>query len=244
MKVIGVIPARYGSTRFKGKVLAEIAGKPMVQHVWERVKQCSLIDELIIACDDERVYKAAVGFGAKAMMTSRSHETGTDRIVEIVKDLNVHFVVNIQGDEPLISPKVIDTLVHCLKMDDQAQMATVIKQIEDRMDFKNPNVVKVVVDCKNFALYFSRSAIPFDRDAIGVKGYKHIGLYAYRKECLLGLAQMPQTTLELTEKLEQLRALENGIKIKTVLTDSDTVGVDTPEDLIKVEQMLKNRIGL
>lgn len=241
MKVIGVIPARYASTRLKGKVLAPINGKPMIQHVYERARQSRLLDDVIIACDDLRVKKAAEDFGARAVMTDPDHACGTDRIVEAVKDLDVQIVVNVQGDEPLIDPSVIDLLVKALKDDKQALMATVIKRVSDPNDLDNPNVVKVVVDREQRAIYFSRSKIPFNRGA-GEHGYfKHLGIYAYTKEFLLKFSALPKSALEVAESLEQLRVIENGFKIKTVLTEIETVGVDTQEDLIKVENLIKQR---
>lgn len=234
MSVLGVIPARYASTRFEGKVLADINGKPMVQHVYERAQNCSLIDEVIIACDDQNVLEVARGFGANAVMTSVDHQSGSDRIAEAVKDLNVEIVVNIQGDEPLIDPDLIDALVACLQRDLTADIATPIKLIESDEELKNYNVVKVVTDQHGKALYFSREVIPFDRDGSKAERYKHIGLYAYRKQSLLEYTKLPPSILEQTEKLEQLRALEAGMKIITVRTTSESLGVDTLEDLKKV----------
>lgn len=237
IKVIGVIPARWGSTRFEGKVLAQIHGKPMLQHVFERAKKSRSLDDVIVACDDERVLKAANVFGAKAVMTSPKHPSGTDRIAEAVRSLKVDIVVNIQGDEPLIQPKVIDDLVKALQKDKACVIATTIKKLTDEADLNNPNVVKVVIDNKNVALYFSRSCIPFNRDGQpleNVQYYKHLGLYAYRKSFLMKFNDLPKSSLETAEKLEQLRVLEAGYKIKTVQTTADTIGVDTPEDLARV----------
>ncbi|MBP9854243.1 MAG: 3-deoxy-manno-octulosonate cytidylyltransferase [Candidatus Omnitrophica bacterium] len=241
MKVIGVIPARFSSTRLKGKVLAMIDGKPMIQHVYERVRQSQLLNDVLIACDDERVKKAAQEFGAKVVMTDPNHVCGTDRIVEAVKDLNVDIVVNIQGDEPMIDPVIIDDLINALKENPDAPMATVIKKVTDSKDLDNPNIVKVVVDHEQTAIYFSRSKIPFNRAAGEYVYFKHLGIYAYTKEFLLKYAALPKSKLEMAESLEQLRAVENGFKIKTVLTDIETIGVDTPEDLIKVEKLIQER---
>lgn len=237
MKIIGVIPARWGSTRFEGKVLAEIHGKPMLQHVFERAKKSRALNDVIIACDDERILKAANAFGAKAVMTSPKHPSGTDRIAEAVRSLKIDIVVNIQGDEPLIQPKVIDDLVKALQKDKACVMATTIKAVADEADLRNPNVVKVVVDKSNVALYFSRSCIPFNRDGQpwqNIKFYKHLGLYAYWKSFLMKFKGLPKSPLEAAEKLEQLRVLDAGYKIKTIETTVDTIGVDTPEDLVKV----------
>jgi len=238
MKIIGVIPARWGSTRFEGKVLAPIAGKPMIQHVWERATQTRLLDDCVIACDDQRILKVAQQFGARAFLTSVNHPSGTDRIAEAVLLLEADIVVNIQGDEPLIDPVVINDLVNALVEDESCVMATTIKVIEDQEELDNPNVVKVVVDGQRNALYFSRARVPFNRDNQSVVYFKHLGIYAYRKDFLLKFKDLPKSLLEGYEKLEQLRALEAGYKIKTVLTDIETVGVDTPEDLQRVERML------
>ena len=237
MNVIGVIPARYSSTRFEGKVLANIAGKPMLQHVWERAKQAIVLDDLIIACDEERVAKVAEEFGAKVIMTAKAHPCGTDRIAEIINFLDVKIVINIQGDEPLIHPVMIDTVAQCLLDDATIPMATLMKKIENPEEINDPHVVKVVVDKNNFALYFSRAAIPHLAPNSEVKSplyYKHIGLYGYTKDFLFTYKNLPVSTLETIELLEQLRVLEEGLKIKVIETKYETIGVDTPEDLEKV----------
>ncbi len=239
MKVIGVIPARWGSTRFEGKILAELAGKPMIQHVWERASQSRMLEECVIACDDERILIAAQHFGARAFLTSPDHPSGTDRVAEVVEALECDIVVNIQGDEPLIDPTVINDLANVLVQDESSSMATVIKVIEEADDLNNPNVVKVVVDAHKNALYFSRAKIPYDQDDQNVMCYKHLGLYAYRRDFLLKLKKLPLSFLEKAEKLEQLRVLEAGFKIKTVLTNVETIGVDTPEDLKRVKLLLR-----
>lgn len=242
MKAIGVIPARWGSTRFEGKVLAKLKGKYLIQHVWERARKSKTIDSVIIAADDEKIVRAAEEFGAKAVMTSKKHVSGTDRIAEAVGPMPVKVVVNIQGDEPLVDPKLIDHLVQTILDDRSCMMATAVKMIEDKEDLENPNVVKVVIDQNRNALYFSRSVIPFNRDKKkfdDINYYKHLGIYAYRKEFLLKFKDLPKSHLESIEKLEQLRVLEAGFKIKTIETNVDTIGVDTPEDLAKVERMIK-----
>lgn len=242
MQAIGVIPARWGSTRFAGKVLANLNGKPMIEHVWQRSRQSRLLKEVIIACDDERIVKAAGNFGAKAVLTSKDHASGTDRIAQAVANVSADIVVNIQGDEPLIHHSVIDSLVTALSKDPACVMATAIKLIRTKEELENPNVVKAVIDAAGNALYFSRSVIPYDRDKAGIqkiRHYKHLGIYAYRKSFLMKFTDMPKSRLEQAEQLEQLRALEAGVKIKTVLTDIETVGVDTPEDLARVEQLLR-----
>lgn len=237
MRAIGVIPARFKSTRFPGKVLALINGKPMIEHVWRQASQCRELSELLIACDHDEVYKAAQAFGAKAVMTSPDHPSGSDRIAEAVGSLTYELVVNIQGDEPFIDPKVIDGLVASLKSDTAASVATVVKEIKAEEEINNPNVVKVVVDRNRYALYFSRSVIPYNRNPdrpSGLRYFKHLGLYAYRKDFLMSYKDWPKSMLEATEQLEQLRILEAGYKIKTIETDIESLAVDTPEDLDKV----------
>ena len=242
MQAIGVIPARWGSIRFEGKVLANINGKPMIEHVWQRARQSRLLKEVIIACDDERIAKAAGKFGAKAVLTSKDHASGTDRVAQAVAKVRADIIVNIQGDEPLIHHSVIDSLVTALDKDPECLMATAIKLIRTKDELENPNVVKAVIDAAGNALYFSRVVIPYDRDKSGIRKiryYKHLGIYAYRRNFLLKFKNMSKTRLEQAEQLEQLRALEAGVKIKTVLTEIETVGVDTPEDLARVEQLLR-----
>ena len=248
MDAIGIIPARYGSTRFEGKVLADLGGKPVIQHVYERAKQAKLLDDLIVACDDERVKNAVVKFGAKAVMTSPDQPTGTDRLTEVANPIDVKVVVNIQGDEPFVQPTMIDQIVLALlNNNSKTGMATVIKKIEDEKELYDPNVVKVVVDKDGNALYFSRNFIPFvrDRESLGSKSiletavfYKHIGLYGYTKDFLFTFKNLPKSRLEEAEKLEQLRALEHGYKIKTIVTKFDTVGIDTPADLERAKELL------
>jgi len=241
--IIGVIPARYSSTRFEGKVLADILGKPMIQHVWERARQAKFLDEVIIACDDERVVDVAREFGAKVVLTSKGHTCGTDRIIEIINPMEVKAVVNIQADEPLINPLMIDMIAQVLLEGDKVQMATIMKKIEDLNEINDPNVVKVVADKNRFALYFSRSAIPClapNSDEKEPLYYKHIGLYGYTKDFLFIYKNLPVSRLEKIEKLEQLRVLEEGYKIKVLETKTETIGVDTPEDLEKVKQYLQN----
>lgn len=239
---IGVIPARFASTRFPAKVLASIGGKPMVEHVWNRAMQSKQLDDVIIACDHAEVFKMASRLGAKVTMTNPNHVSGSDRVAQAVRDLEFDIVVNIQADEPFVDPNTIDSLTMLLKNDAQCQMGTVIKEITQEADFENSNVVKCVVDRQGYALYFSRSPIPYNRHdgRDGVKtspyGYKHLGLYAYRKDFLFHYTQMPKFILEVTEQLEQLRVLENGYRIKTVVTTADSIAVDTPQDLKKAEE--------
>lgn len=246
MDVIGVIPARYSSSRFKGKVLADILGKPMLQHVWERAKQSRVLDDLIIACDHEAILKAALKFGAKAVMTSKEHTCGTDRISQVVNPLDVKVIINIQGDEPLVHPMMIDNVARALLENSSINMATLMKKIEDAAQVVDPNVVKVVVDKNNFALYFSRAPIPYlapNAQIDQVTYYKHIGLYGYTKDFLFSYKNFPPSDLELTEKLEQLRVLAEGFKIKVIETKFDTIGVDTPEDLERVKKELQKGIS-
>lgn len=242
MKSIGVIPARFASTRFPGKVLALIQGKPMIEHVWRSAKQCRELNDLLIACDDQKVLKVAQEFGAKAVMTSSDHASGSDRIAEAVGSLQFDIVVNIQGDEPFIEPQVIDDLVVALRNDVHASVATVIKEIRADAEINNPNVVKVVIDKNKYALYFSRSVIPYNRNAqrpVDLKYFKHLGLYAYRKDFLMSYRDWPTSILESTEQLEQLRILEAGYKIKTIETNIESLAVDTPEDLARLEKLVR-----
>ena len=239
MKIICVIPARFASTRLPGKPLADIAGKPMIVRVYERVLQATKPSEVIVAVDDERVYNAVLNDGGKAVMTAKNHPTGTDRLAEVAlkcKDADV--IINVQGDEPLIDPQVIDNLAEAFIADENLQMATVKTTMQE--DEKNePGNVKVITDKNDYALYFSRSLIPYPRENTGVIVYKHIGIYGYRRDFLLQYAKMEPTPLEQTESLEQLRALENGYKIKVITTDKHFVGVDTKEDLIKVNEIYR-----
>ncbi len=248
--IIAVIPSRYGSTRFPGKSLALIKGKPMVQWVYERTKRSALLDRVIVATDDSRILNAVAAFGGEAVMTSPDHATGTDRIAEVAGTVPCDIVVNVQGDEPLIDPAMIDAAVGPLAADPVIPMGTLAKRITDPAEAHDPNVVKVVFDGKGFALYFSRAPIPWDRDRwmgstvltdlpLGGARYKHIGLYVYRRDFLLAFAAMPQTPLEVTEKLEQLRALEQGHRIKVVLTEHESFGVDIPGDLGKILNRLE-----
>jgi 3-deoxy-manno-octulosonate cytidylyltransferase (CMP-KDO synthetase) len=241
LKAIGILPARWASTRLPGKVLIEIGGKPMLEHVWRRVKQAKELSDVIIACDEPHVLERAKAFGANAVLTRKDHPSGSDRVAEAAKASDADIVVNIQADEPLIQPALIDDLVKALKSDPSCVLATPIKRIVTIEEFKNPNVVKVVVDKNACALYFSRSPIPYKRDgAMNVSNYfKHLGIYAYRRDFLFEYCRWPKSFLEQEENLEQLRVLEAGYKIKTVETTMETIGVDTPEDVLKVEAYMK-----
>jgi 3-deoxy-manno-octulosonate cytidylyltransferase (CMP-KDO synthetase) len=239
--VVGIIPARYGSTRFPGKPLADLLGKPVVQHVYERAREAQTLERLVVATDDDRIFQAVTGFGGEAVMTRSDHPNGTDRLAEAAADMEAEIVVNIQGDEPLIEGAVIDAAVQPLLADASIPMGTLVARITHPADLHNPNVVKVVMDRQGFALYFSRSLIPYARGGNGAQTvyYYHPGLYVYRKEFLLTYASLPPTPLEQVEKLEQLRALEHGYRIKVVETQHNCVGVDTPADLEHVKRLLQ-----
>jgi 3-deoxy-manno-octulosonate cytidylyltransferase (CMP-KDO synthetase) len=242
MKAIGVIPARYASTRLKAKVLVDLLGKPLIQHVWERAHQAKHLDGLFIATDDERIRSVCEGFGAKVLMTSPECPSGSDRIIEAVKDINAAYILNIQGDEPLIDASIIDNLIMTLWKEKQAPVATVIKRIDKEEDLVNPSVVKVVIDKKGYALYFSRSVIPFNRETAAFNTcvyYKHLGIYGYHKSFLMSFQKLPKSMLEETEKLEQLRVLEAGYKIRVIETNKETISVDTAQDLEKVKSYLR-----
>ena len=244
MKVVGIIPARYASTRFPAKALALISGKPLVQHVVERCRGARSLAEVIVATDDERIAQAVKGF-CRVEMTGAHHASGSDRIAEVAERFACDAVVNIQGDEPLIEPAVIDAVAGALQ---QAEMSTAATPIRSPADYDNPNVVKVVVNRSGQALYFSRRTIPYLREAASgsvseqlaaFPFLKHLGIYGYRRETLLRLVRYPASPLEQAEKLEQLRALEHGIAIAVVRVDHDSVGVDVPADAARVEQLLK-----
>ncbi len=241
MEAVGIIPARYGSTRFEGKVLKDLCGKPVIQHVYERAKKARLLDELIVAADDDRIIQAVERFGGKAVFTSKSHSTGTDRLTEIVNEMDVRVVVNIQGDEPLINPLVIDDLVRTMQDDPALVMTTVVKKSHSPEEFRSRDVVKAVVNQENFAIYFSRLPIPtyLKPAPNGSFFYKHVGIYAYNKDFLFTFKKLPPSYLEMHERLEQLRALDHGYKIKVIETKFETVGVDTPEDLELAKGLLE-----
>lgn len=245
--VVGIIPARYASTRFPGKPLADLAGRPMIQHVYERACRATLLQEVLVATDDQRIFDAVRQFGGDVIMTDSNHPTGTDRLAEVAKRLpGVDIIVNIQGDEPLIDPAAIDAVVAPLQADASIPMSSVMSPMPDAVRSWDSNIVKVVTDLEGFALYFSRAPIPSPREATFGPGpwKKHIGLYAYRREFLLQLMQWEPTPLEQIEKLEQLRVLEHGSRIRMVERAEDSsIGVDTPEDLERVRAVLENRLS-
>jgi len=242
LKIVAFIPARYHSKRFKGKPLVLIAGKPMIQHVYQRSKECPELDEIYVATDDLRIYECVTEFGGQAIMTDEIHLSGTDRIAEAAEKINLadrDIVVNIQGDQPIFHPSILSDLIRPLMEDSRIPMSTLMYKIKDDRELNDTNNVKVAVDKNGYALYFSRLPIPFYRDQ-GSKAvyYKHLGFYAYFKDFLLTFTNLSHGLLEGAEKLEQLRALEHDFKIKVVETICDSVDVDTPEDIKIVEQKL------
>lgn len=239
MKKLGVIPARYGSTRFEGKPLKNICGHPMIEWVYKRSLKADL-DKVVVATDDERIFKVVEAFGGEAIMTSKNHPSGTDRIVEVANVYNDYdIIINIQGDEPLIELEMINQLSNAFEED--IEMATLKHKINSSDDINNPNIVKVICDKDDFSIYFSRSPIPYPRKEENASYYRHIGIYAYKRDFLLKYSEMKETMLEKTESLEQLRALENGYKIKVLETNFEVKGVDTPEDLKEVERIINNK---
>lgn len=271
MSAVVIIPARYNSTRLPGKPLAPLKGKPLIQYVYEGCLGANLPIEVIVATDSEIIFEKVLSFGGKAIMTSSGHSSGTDRVAEVASLMDYDIIVNVQGDEPLIKPQMIDDVIKLLS-DGRAHIGTLVRKIENPSEITDPNVVKVVFDKDNFALYFSRSPIPYHRDVFRAEDrksgraeelksqevqkfrvsalpnfrsselfmFKHVGIYSYRRDVLLKFSKMKPTKLEEIERLEQLRALENGLKIKVKITELDTIGVDTPEDLERVERWLNS----
>jgi 3-deoxy-manno-octulosonate cytidylyltransferase (CMP-KDO synthetase) len=255
--IVAIIPARYASTRLPGKPLVDIGGLPMILHVIERAREAPSINRVIVATDDQRIYDVVESAGHEALMTSAGHRTGTDRLAEAASGLEADVIVNLQGDEPLIDPATIEAVIRPLLDDPQLVMATTCEPIDSVADALDPSVVKVVCDRESFALYFSRNPIPFLRSATLVSGAletaldddkslltsyaKHTGLYAYRRSFLLTLAKLEQTPLERAESLEQLRAIENGFRIKVVMVAHRSIGVDTPEDLERARELMRAR---
>lgn len=247
MKFIGIIPARYASTRFPGKPLALLGGKPVIQHVYEKV--AAVLEAAYVATDDESIYDVVKSFGGQVVMTRTDHKSGTDRIEEAIEKIGGEWdvVVNVQGDEPFVAKSQLDTICHCFD-DPTTQIATLGKPFESMEAVQNPNSPKIVVDNMGFAMYFSRSVIPYVRGkemSSWLTHYpflKHLGIYAYRKDVLRQVTQLPQSSLEIAESLEQLRWLQNGFKIKVGTTDVETVGIDTPQDLERAEEFLKTQL--
>jgi len=240
LQIVALIPARFASTRFPGKPLADIDGRPMIEHVYRRAESASYVSEVIVATDDLRIATRVSDFGGRVRLTKPTHQSGTDRLAEVVAKIDCDIAVNVQGDEPLIDPRAIDQAIAPLLADPTVQMTTLYKRITQAAELMDPNVVKVVVDRGGYALYFSRAPIPYARDPRGgwPPLYRHIGLYAYRRSVLLVLAGLDPTPLERAERLEQLRALEHGIRIKAVETQYDSLSVDTPDDLEAVRRLL------
>lgn len=230
MGVLVVIPARYGSSRFPGKPLASLQGKPVIQHVYEQASRATRAEEVVVATDDQRILEAVEQFGGRAVMTSAGVHSGTERVAEVARARRASVIINVQGDEPLIRADMVDQLAACLEAHQAIPMASLMTKLHRGEDALNPNVVKVVVDREGFALHFSRASIP--------GAMKHVGIYGYQRDFLLRFPHLPPTPLEQLEQLEQLRALEHGYRIKLLETAHDTVGVDTPDDLQRVEQLL------
>jgi 3-deoxy-manno-octulosonate cytidylyltransferase (CMP-KDO synthetase) len=248
MAVVAIIPARYGSTRLPGKPLAEIGGKPMIQHVYENASKARILDRVLVATDDRRIEEAVRGFGGEAVMTSKQHTSGTDRLAEVARKIKADWVVNIQGDLPFIKAETISRAVRPMRRDRSIPMGTVCSPIYHEDEWRNPNVVKVIKDAKGFAIYFSRATIPYPRNDFAerrggrsdkVWGYRHLGLYVYRRDFLLRFARCRPTRLEQTESLEQLRALVYGHRVYVTDVDDQSVEVDTADDLVQAENYWK-----
>lgn len=250
MTVVAIIPVRYGSSRFPGKPLATIGGKPMIQHVYESASRAPGLDRVLVATDDRRILEAVRGFGGEAVLTATGHTSGTDRLAEVAKKIKAEWVVNVQGDLPFVQPRTILRTLTPLRRDASLAMGTARTPIYDREEWFNPNVVKVVTDAKGFALYFSRAPIPYIHPSSPSRlreekiwGYRHVGVYAYRREFLLRFSRLRPTALELTEGLEQLRVLDHGYRIRVADVDEPSVEVDTPEDLQKAEDYMIKKLG-
>lgn len=238
-----IIPARYGSSRLEGKPLIEVNGKPIIQWVYEKAQASKLADMIIVATDDERIFNAVKAFGGDVEMTSAEHKCGSDRIREVVeRHPEISYIVNLQGDEPLIKPDSIDAVARNVQEDEKADISTLIRVLKTEEEINNPNLVKCVIDNNGFAMYFSRSKIPYERNTGVATFYGHLGIYGYKREALLKMTSLPQTPLEKTESLEQIRALENGMKIKTSVVDFVPVGIDTLEDLEKFKQIVSSKL--
>lgn len=238
IRKIAVIPARYGSSRFPGKPLALLRGKPLIEHVYNRVRECTSLDGVLVATDDTRIMNTVLNFGGDVVMTSDTHRTGSDRLGEVAENIDADIMVNIQGDEPMIEPRIVEAVLGPMISENRPDIVTAAVDLISEEEYLNPNVVKVVVDGEGRALYFSRSPIPHGWKGDG-KGLRHLGIYAYRRESLLRLVSLPQSALEISEGLEQLRALESGMSIVVVeVRGFSGIGVDSPDDLAKAEEMM------
>lgn len=242
MKIIAVIPARYASTRFPAKLMQDLGGKTVILRTYEAAKATQLFDDVFVVTDSDLIFNEITSNGGKAIMSIKEHESGSDRIAEAVEHMDVDVVINVQGDEPFINAKPLEQIIEAFKndVDQKIDLASVMFEIKDKLEIENPNNVKVIVDQQGFALYFSRSVIPYPREEnVGVRYMKHIGIYAFRKSALLDFYRLPMLTLEASEKLEQLRYLEYGKRIKMIETTHGSIGIDTPEDLEKARGILK-----
>lgn len=238
-----IIPARYGSSRLEGKPLLKAGNKYIIQWVWEKCSKCKGIDRIIIATDDNRIFDACKNFGAEAEMTSSEHKSGSDRIAEVAKrHPEIGYIINVQGDEPLIEPENIELVRRGVVEDNSADISTLVREITDKEEVNNPNLVKCIFDVNNYAMYFSRSKIPYERNEGKSKFYGHLGIYGYKKEALFKMTSLPQTNYEMAESLEQLRALQNGMKIKIAIVKNIPVGIDTIEDFNKFKEMVEKKI--
>lgn len=235
-----IIPARYGSSRLEGKPLLRANNKPIIQWVWEKASKCPLVDRVMIATDDERIFNVCKDFGAEVEMTSTEHKSGSDRIAEVAeRHPEIAYIINLQGDEPLIEQANIELVIKGVLEDENADISTLLREIKDEDEAQNPNLVKCVFDVNNYAMYFSRSKIPYERNAGKSKIYGHLGIYGYKREALFKMTKLPQTSYEQAESLEQLRALQNGMKIKVAVVANIPVGIDTLEDFKKFKRMVE-----
>ncbi|OWP83072.1 MULTISPECIES: 3-deoxy-manno-octulosonate cytidylyltransferase [Flavobacterium] len=242
MKIIAVIPARYASTRFPAKLMQDLGGKSVILRTYESAVDAQLFDDVFVVTDSDLIYNEIVSNGGKAIMSLKEHESGSDRIAEAVENLEVDIVINVQGDEPFIDAEPLKKIIKIFKedVDRKVDLASLMFEIEDKVEIENPNNVKVIVDQQGFALYFSRSIIPYPREKnVGVRYMKHIGIYGFRKEALMDFYRLPMLSLEASEKLEQLRYLEYGKRIRMVETTHGSIGIDTPEDLEKAREFIK-----
>ena len=235
-----IIPARYGSSRLEGKPLLKACGKPIIQWVWEKAKTVAHVDRVIVATDDERIFDACKGFGAEVEITLSSHQSGSDRIAEVAsRHPEIAYIINLQGDEPLIEKANIELVINGVLFDEKADISTLVREIKDVEEVQNPNLVKCVFDFNNYAMYFSRSKIPFERNVGKSKFYGHLGIYGYKRDALMKMTQLSQTPYEMAESLEQLRALQNGMKIKVGIVENVPVGIDTMEDFEKFKALVE-----